>query len=322
MYVRMPGRGFGPLGIRACGARLFRQSPAAGKVDHGMPFVWLRQDWLFCSLEPWRCLARRGLSQPRRAGDPEPEASRRSARRVGLPGRGPRTPVANPAAARRADPCLNCTGLCVYAVFLSQPRDLRVADLSRKDRAMQKYTASFLGRDCPGVVATVSRLLGETGCNIVEVTQTILSGEFAAIFVVQAPDGCAGDALRERLIAGLASAEVDLSVLVRPAIEGQWGRGLDCDPFVVTADGPDKPGLIAAMSRVFARHGVNIESLKAILGEGGADRALFVFEVMVPESVDLGRLRRELACEGQTRHLRVSVQHRDIFEAVHRVGSF
>lgn len=81
----------------------------------------------------------------------------------------------------------------------------RIADVFRKDCAMQKYTASFLGRDCPGVVATVSRLLGETGCNIVEVTQTILSGEFAAIFVVQAPDDRACDALREQLIAGLAA---------------------------------------------------------------------------------------------------------------------
>ena len=96
----------------------------------------------------------------------------------------------------------------------------------------------------------------------------------------------------------------------------------DCEPFVVTADGPDKPGLIAAMSRVFARHGVNIESLKAILGEGGTNQALFVFEVMVPNSVDMGRLRRELDCEGQKIGLRVSAQHRDIFEAVHRVSSF
>lgn len=67
---------------------------------------------------------------------------------------------------------------------------------------MQKYTASFLGRDCPGVVATVSRILGETGCNIVEVTQTILSGEFAAIFVVQAPEGRSAEELREQLTAG------------------------------------------------------------------------------------------------------------------------
>ena len=186
---------------------------------------------------------------------------------------------------------------------------------------MQKFTASFLGRDCPGVVANVSRILEDSGCNIEEVTQTILSGEFAAIFVVAAPEENA-ETLRAKLSAGLESAKVDLSVLVRPAIKGQWGTDLHCEPFVVTADGPDKPGLIAAMSRVFAQHGVNIESLKAILGEGGTNRALFVFEVMVPDSMDLGRLRRELTCEGQSRDLRVSVQHRDIFEAVNRVNSF
>ena len=186
---------------------------------------------------------------------------------------------------------------------------------------MQKFTASFLGRDCPGVVASVSRILEESGCNIEEVTQTILSGEFAAIFVVAAPETDAEN-LRAKLSAGLEASKVDLSVLVRPAIKGQWGQNLHCEPFVVTADGPDKPGLIAAMSRVFARHDVNIESLKAILGEGGANHALFVFEVMVPDAVDLGRLRRELSCEGQSRDLRVSVQHRDIFEAVHRVSSF
>ena len=186
---------------------------------------------------------------------------------------------------------------------------------------MQKFTASFLGRDCPGVVANVSRILEDSGCNIEEVTQTILSGEFAAIIVVAAPEKNA-ETLRSKLSAGLESAKVDLSVLVRPAIKGQWGTDLHCEPFVVTADGPDKPGLIAAMSRVFARHDVNIESLKAILGEGGANHALFVFEVMVPDAVDLGRLRRELSCEGQSRDLRVSVQHRDIFEAVHRVSSF
>ena len=111
---------------------------------------------------------------------------------------------------------------------------------------MQKFTASFLGRDCPGVVASVSRILEESGCNIEEVTQTILSGEFAAIFVVAAPEKDA-ESLRAKLNGGLEAAKVDLSVLVRPAIKGQWGTDLHCEPFVVTADGPDKPGLIAAM---------------------------------------------------------------------------
>ena len=50
---------------------------------------------------------------------------------------------------------------------------------------MKKLTISFLGRDCPGIVSAVSQILGQTGCNIIEVTQTILCGEFAAIFIVQ-----------------------------------------------------------------------------------------------------------------------------------------
>ena len=134
---------------------------------------------------------------------------------------------------------------------------------------MKKLSISFLGRDCPGAVSTVSQILGQSGCNIVEVTQTILSGEFAAIFIVQAPDTLEQEGLRRMLLTGLEAAGQDLSVLVRPAVEGQWGTGLVCEPFVVTADGPDHTGQIAAMSRIFAQHSINIESLKAILGEGG-----------------------------------------------------
>lgn len=184
---------------------------------------------------------------------------------------------------------------------------------------MPKLVASFLGRDCPGVVSAVAGLMEEIHCDIVEVSQTILNGEFAAIFIVTAPDSVDDSALSRHLQLGLAQRRIDLSAIVRPAVEGCWGGGAHCEPFVVTADGPDKPGLIASMSGVFSRHGVNIENLKALSGEGGEGHALFVFEVMVPPTVEIALLRRELVEQGQRLSLRVGVQHRDIFEAVHRV---
>ena len=125
---------------------------------------------------------------------------------------------------------------------------------------MKKLTISFLGRDCPGIVSAVSQILGQTGCNIIEVTQTILCGEFAAIFIVQAPENVTEESLHTQLALGLVDAKLDLSVLVRPAVEGRWEDSVVSQPFVVTVDGPDRPGLIAAMSRVFARHGVNCAS--------------------------------------------------------------
>lgn len=187
---------------------------------------------------------------------------------------------------------------------------------------MSKYSVSFLGRDCPGVVATVTSLFGDSGCNIEAMTQTTLCGEFAAIFVVSPPQGLDLETLQARLVAGLAAARIDLSVMLRPATSGQWGEGLELEPFVVTIYGPDRPGLIGAISRIFGRHGVNIENLKALLGELNEGHALFIFEVMVPKSVDLGRLRRELTHEAARLELKASVQHRDIFEAVNRVSYF
>lgn len=187
---------------------------------------------------------------------------------------------------------------------------------------MSELTASFLGRDCPGVVAAIAALFGDSGCNIVAMSQMRFSGEFAAIFIVEPPEGMESARLLETLEKGLAKAEVDLSVMVRPSVRDQWGGDIVCQPYVVTVDGPDGPGLIAAISRVFARHGVNIESLTAYLGQVKPGNALFVFEVMAPEKVDIGRVRRELDLEAKNLGLRVSVQHRDIFEAVHRVNGY
>lgn len=187
---------------------------------------------------------------------------------------------------------------------------------------MRKFTISFLGRDCPGVVAAVSRLFGEISCNIEAMSQTMLQGEFAAIFVVSAPEGLSRENLEKFLRDGLARAGVDLSLLARPAVEHAWGEGIECEPFVATVDGPDGPGLIGAISSVFGRHGVDISNLTAILGEKAFGQALFVFELLVPKSVDLGRMRRELRHEAEKLHLRLSLQHRNIFEAVNHVPSF
>jgi len=114
----------------------------------------------------------------------------------------------------------------------------------------------------------------------------------------------------------------DISVLIRTASSGSFSESVACEPYVVTTDGPDGPGLIAAMARVFARHNINIDNIKAVLGHGGEDHALFVLEVQVPLSVDIGRLRRELHSVGKELGLNTSVQHRDIFEAMHRISDF
>lgn len=187
---------------------------------------------------------------------------------------------------------------------------------------MQKLSISFLGKDGPGIVATVSQGLSDNNCNILQVTQTILGAEFAAIFIVDAPDELTIDFLQEKLEQALGRDQHDISVLIRQASHGAWSKQVSCQPYVVTTDGTDQPGLISTMARVFARHNINIENLKAVLGHGGEDHALFVFEIEVPENEDIGRLNREIHSAGRSLKLNVSMQHRDIFEAMHRITDF
>ena len=53
---------------------------------------------------------------------------------------------------------------------------------------MEKWVVSVLGGDRPGIVAQVASCLAEFGCNIEDCNQTILQTEFAAIFIVTAPE--------------------------------------------------------------------------------------------------------------------------------------
>ena len=184
---------------------------------------------------------------------------------------------------------------------------------------MKKVVVSFLGQDGPGVVYAISSLLTELDCNILELSQTILHSEFAAIVIAEMNDECTVEALQKALEKGLVEKKVDLNVIVRLYDGNEWVAE-NPESFVVTVDGPDQKGLVAAISGILGQNNVNISNLKAIIPpEELNGRALLVYEVTVPESVELTVLRSALEAKAEELSLRISLQHRDIFEAVHRV---
>ena len=52
---------------------------------------------------------------------------------------------------------------------------------------MNKFVLSVIGKDKPGILAKISTILFAHGCNIEDVSQTILQTEFASIFIVHIP---------------------------------------------------------------------------------------------------------------------------------------
>jgi glycine cleavage system transcriptional repressor len=184
---------------------------------------------------------------------------------------------------------------------------------------MNKAILSILGRDRPGIVASVSRVLFEQNCNIENVSQTMLQTEFAGIFIVSMPQGMTSQILHRELDARLVP--LGLTVLTKPCDHGEdSGAAAACEPFVITTRGPDRKGLVAHISGVIARHGVNITNLQAMF-KGGDDPGdnIMIYEVDVPKSVDLQVLAQDLRDKSKELQLDISIQHRHIFEVLHRI---
>lgn len=191
-----------------------------------------------------------------------------------------------------------------------------------------KIAVSILGVDCPGVVHLVSSTLSALRCNIEEISQTILKGQFAAIFIADRPDDLSEDSVHAALVKAIAARDMSLSVIVRPLEEEELFDSGPSEPFVMTVDGEDKLEMVSSFTRILAEHKVNIENMKAVTpdaadpspsGTATARRALLMFEIALPVSVNRSAFRRTLEDKARAMGLRVSMQHRDIFEALHRV---
>jgi glycine cleavage system transcriptional repressor len=183
---------------------------------------------------------------------------------------------------------------------------------------MQKVVISVLGADRTGIVAAISRVLFDHGCNIEDVNQTILQTEFAGLFIASIPEGL--DTIKLQGYLQEEVRQMGLQVQVKNLEPQRSAPAPPSEPFVVTTVGPDRLGLVAGITEVMAGFGVNITSLKAVFR--GGDRPhhnIMIYEVDIPLDTDQIAFRHALRQRADELGLDLSLQHRDVYQAVHRI---
>ncbi|MDQ6724996.1 MAG: amino acid-binding protein [Actinomycetota bacterium] len=160
---------------------------------------------------------------------------------------------------------------------------------------MAHFAVTAVGADRPGIVAAVTGVFVEHGCNLEDSSMTILRGQFAMMLVVDAPADVAAADLEEAL-AGAAEA-MGLVVTVRraagsiapspePAGVASW---------TVSVYGADHPGIVHGVAALLAAQAVNIVDLSTRVVGGAADPAYtMILEVTLPAEVDPRELERRL----------------------------
>jgi len=183
---------------------------------------------------------------------------------------------------------------------------------------MDKAAVFVLGPDRPGIIAAVAQTLFEQGCNLEDVSQTCLQSQFVGIFVVSALNRAREEELLRALRARLDPA--GLFVQLRSVPAAGEPRAAAGEPHVITTVGPDRPGLVAGIAGLLAGCGANITNLKAVPRGAGADQEYVTFyEVDIPAGTDRRAFRAALRERARELGLDVNLQHREIFEQIHRV---
>lgn len=142
---------------------------------------------------------------------------------------------------------------------------------------------TVVGVDRPGIVAAITRVLYERGCNLEDVSSTILRGHFSMMLVVGAPGDLDPAALEDELAA--AGTDLGLTVTVRPV---EMASPEVAQPtHMLSVYGADQPGIVFRVATSLADAGVNITDLTSrVIGEPSAPVYALMLEVVVPDGLN------------------------------------
>ena len=158
---------------------------------------------------------------------------------------------------------------------------------------MPHLAVNAIGADRPGIVAAVTGVLVEQGCNLEDTSMTILRGHFSMMLVVAAPVGVGADDLEQALSA--AARSFDLVVAVRE-IDDAVPESPPGEPWTLSVYGADQPGIVHRVTSLLAANEVNVVGLTTrVIGDPDRPVYAMVLDVTLPDGVEADGLRSRLA---------------------------
>ena len=158
------------------------------------------------------------------------------------------------------------------------------------------FILSAIGRDRPGLVSELARLVLDSDANLEDSRMTILGSDFAVILLCSSSAAGSADSLA--VGAKRLEREYGLTILLRhldagprPAVPAPGTR-----LYRIEAAGEDKAGIVASICGVLAERGVNIVELatRSQPGPGGAPNYELDLKAEVPDACDIRALREAL----------------------------
>jgi len=171
-----------------------------------------------------------------------------------------------------------------------------------------RYIMTAFGNDRPGIVADVTRLLFENGCNLEDNSMTLLADEFTLILLFSSAES----GIEERLLQECRRLERDkgISAFIRPLKDRQDSTMADSFPCILHVEGLDQAGIVYKVSQYLADNRVNIIDLNSKVRESpesGTAIYLMDIDVRVPNHLSLDQLEAGLTAVADELHVDITL---------------
>ena len=159
-----------------------------------------------------------------------------------------------------------------------------------------RYIMTAFGKDRPGIVADVTQVLYENGCNLEDTTMSMLSEEFTINLLFSANDDNIEATLLERC--RNLEQQKNISAFIRPLQERRVTNQGTLPTCTLHIEGMDQAGIVYKISKFLSENQINIESLttkKSFSPHYGSATYQMEMEVLMPDTVSLDDAEKGLS---------------------------
>ncbi len=182
----------------------------------------------------------------------------------------------------------------------------------------KKYIISITSKDRVGIIHDVASAISCMNGDLADMQQQVLRGYFTMILYASFPEDATLEEIRNKITAG--TDQTPLEVLIKEVPEPESTLPLqEKNRYVLTADGADRIGFVATVTKFCKDNGINILDLTTTVS---GDRYVMILFIDLSDSASIAEVSDKLDRFADETDLNMMLQHNDIFTATNEIKIF
>ncbi len=175
---------------------------------------------------------------------------------------------------------------------------------------MKYFIITAYGKDQPGIVAGITKVLYEKGFNIEDSAMTRLNNEFTVMLVVTTENDISEEELKKEFefLAKEKGLNISVKEITEEALKGKKEVG---EVYNIVVYGADKPGIVYSVAKLLADKNINIADLRT---EKSNDLYILISQVEFPPGLDEEEIKVELDRIKDEMNIDVSLEKQEAVE--------